>query len=238
MNVLFIIPARGGSKGLPGKNILSLGGKPMIAWSIHAVLDSGIHGDCIVSTNDKKIAKIANSYGANIPFMRPQKLATDKATTLDVIIYTYNRLIKEGKKYTHIAVIQPTSPLRKASDIVESIKKLSGNTKAVIGVTKCDHHPLWSNQLPSDLSMKHFIRKELLNKNRQQLPEYYQINGAIYISEINYFLKNKSFFGSATKAYIMPTNRSVDIDTEKDFVLAEYYLRKYLSYPLKTRKSV
>lgn len=227
MKVLYLIPARGGSKGLPGKNIIALNGKPLIAYSIEAALNSAFKGDVMVSTDDPTIAEVAKKYGANIPFIRPQELAGDKASGMDVVFHALDHAKKQGKEYELVMVLQPTSPLRTVEDIKNAFDLLQkSNAKAVVGVSRSEHHPLWSNTLPEDKFMGDFIRSEMKDKQRQELPEYYQINGAIYVGYTDYIREQKVFLGPQTIAYIMPIERAVDIDTEKDLVLAEYYLNK------------
>ncbi|MDD2714818.1 MAG: acylneuraminate cytidylyltransferase family protein [Candidatus Wallbacteria bacterium] len=223
--ILAVIPARGGSIGLPGKNIRLLSGKPLIVWTIEAALASKVITKLVVSTDDKKIADIGKKYGAEIPFLRPANLATDEATTADVLIHAYKYFSNCGEKYTHIMLLQPTSPLRAYEDIVGSVNWLNKkNAQAVVSVCEAEHHPYWSNTLPSDWSMINFIKPECHNRNRQQLPPCYRINGAVYIAEWNYFYANRGFFGDSTFAYLMPRERSVDIDSLIDFLLAETIL--------------
>jgi len=220
--VLCIIPARNGSKGLPKKNIMLLAGKPLIHWSIQSALHSKYIDETIVSTDSHKIASISKKSGATVPFLRPASLATSKATTKDVIIHAINQVERKGQYYKYIVLLQPTSPLRTHKDIDESIEYLKNkSTKAVVSVCETEHNPLWINTLLKNKKMNNFVPKFFKNKNRQQLPKYYRINGAIYVSDISYFKENNGFIGDNTIAYIMPQLRSVDIDTILDFKLAE-----------------
>ncbi|MDD5457563.1 MAG: acylneuraminate cytidylyltransferase family protein [Candidatus Margulisbacteria bacterium] len=226
-SIVALIPARGGSKGLPGKNIRSLAGKPLIAWTIDAALDSKYIDRVIVSTDDEKIADTARQYKADVPFVRPQELATDSATGTDVALHTLNWLKENDKNYDALILLQPTSPLRSVEDIDDLIQQffLNSSAKALVSVCEAHHHPLWANTLPSDLNMRDFIRPEIKNKNRQDLPVYYQLNGALYIASPDYILNVKSFLGPETYAYIMPAERSVDIDDLSDFFLVENLLK-------------
>ncbi len=227
MKILHIIPARSGSKGLPGKNILPIAGKPMIAWSIEAAMKAKLKGDIIVSTDDFLIADVAKKFGAQVPFIRPSQFASDTSSTMDVVFHAIDFLREQNKFYDLVSILQPTSPLRTSSDVDQAIiTMLKKNAKAVVGLTPCDHHPFWSNEIPDSGSLKGFLRSEVMNKNRQQLPPYFRINGAIYIGEFEYIKKTQSFIGQETTSYIMPEEKSVDIDTEKDLVVAEYYFRK------------
>lgn len=221
--ILAIIPAREGSKRLPNKNILNLAGKPLIAWSIEAAKASKYIDTVIVSTDSEKIATISKSYHAEVPFLRPGELATDEASSIDVILHAIQTL---KEPFDYILLLQPTSPLRTTQDIDAACELMNENTQAVVSVCETEHSPLWSNILPDNLSMKDFIRPEIKNKRSQDLPKYYRLNGAIYIAEINYLSENKGFFGTGTKAYIMPAERSTDIDTELDFKYSELLLKE------------
>ncbi len=222
MEILYIIPARGGSKGLPGKNIKLLAGKPMIAYSILAALNCKHKGIVLVSTDDEAIAAVAKSAGAEVPFLRPKELSDDTASTTDVIIHAIDYYKNKSVYFDLIVVLQPTSPLRISDDIDTAIALLNEkNATAIVSVCENEHHALWSNSLPENGSMKDFIREEIKGKNRQQLPKNYRLNGAIYVSKIDEFTKYKGFIHEGTFAYIMPSSRSVDIDNEIDFKLAE-----------------
>jgi len=226
--ILGLIPARGGSKGLPRKNIKLLLGKPLIAWTIEQALASKYLDKVIVSTEDKEIAEISKKYGAEIPFMRPKKLAEDNAKGIDVVLHAIDWLKKNDrlKQYDLIILLQPTSPLRKPEDIDKAIELLFlKEAKAIVSVCEVDHHPLWANTLPEDGCMKDFIRREAMNKNRQELPVFYRLNGAIYLAYCNYIKEQKSFFGKDTFAYIMSQERSIDIDNEIDFKLTEILMK-------------
>ena len=222
--VLGIIPARGQSKGLPDKNIKELAGEPLIAWTIEEVNKCNIIDKAIISTDSERIADIAKKYGGDVPFLRPKKIATDAAKGVDVIFHAISLYEKE---FDIIAYFQPTSPLRKEKNIKEAFKLFADkNAKAVISVCKSDHSPLWANTLPEDGNMKDFISSEIKNKNRQEIVNYYRLNGAIYISYISYFKKNRGFYGSRTYAYIMSKINSVDIDDIIDFKFAEFLIKE------------
>jgi N-acylneuraminate cytidylyltransferase/CMP-N,N'-diacetyllegionaminic acid synthase len=226
MEILYIIPARGGSKGLPGKNIRLLGNKPLIAYSIEAAVNSIFKGTVIVSTDDEEIASVGKKYGATVPFIRPNELATDAASTMDVVFHAINFYKQQHVFFDLIVVLQPTSPLRTSTDIDQAISLMKEkNVAAVVSVCESEHHPLWTNILPADGSMKNFIREEVKGKNRQQLPVNFRLNGALYISKSEALEIYKGFIHEKTIAYIMPTDRSVDIDHEIDFKLAELLLK-------------
>ena len=220
--LLAVIPARGGSKRLPRKNVLDLAGKPLIAWTIQEALNCKYIDQVIVSTDDKEISDISKEYGADVPFFRPRELATDEAKTVDVVLHLLDELEKVGERYDYIILLQPTSPLRTAQNIDESVELLQmKNSDAVISVCESEHPPLWCNVLPDDMSMDNFLDESVKNKRSQDLSKQYRINGAIYISSVKKLKKENSFFLSNNCiAYIMKQNVSIDIDTIDDFDFA------------------
>ena len=218
-----IVPARGGSKRLPNKNLLYLAGKPLIAWTLEAALKSKYLDHIVVSSDKDEILKVARDYGVET-VKRPKELATDSAKTVDVVRHVLESIKKE---YNYIVLLQPTSPLRTERHIDESIEFLiSKNADAVISVCETEYPPLWCNTLPEDLSMENFIRKEVVEKRSQDLPKYYRLNGAIYICKSDELIKQKTFFlNKNIYAYIMDRKSSIDIDDETDFLLAETLIR-------------
>ena len=217
---LAIIPARGGSKRLPRKNVLELVGKPLIAWSIEAGLQSEYIDKAVVSSDDDEILEISEKFGANI-IQRPDELASDTATTFDAIKHTIDSL----EKYDYIVLLQPTSPLRDSKHIDEAIELLENkNADAVVSVCEMDHSPLWSNILDDSLSMQGFLRDEVLNKRSQDVVKYYRLNGAIYICETKKLLEEKNFMlKDNIFAYVMDRESSIDIDEEIDFIIARSF---------------
>ncbi|MDP2939780.1 MAG: acylneuraminate cytidylyltransferase family protein [Candidatus Omnitrophota bacterium] len=226
-SILAIIPARGGSKGLPQKNILPLVNKPLIAWTIKQALKSKYLDRVIVSTDSLEIARISKKYSAEIPFLRPSGLASDKAKMTDVVLHVIDWLKKRGKIYDLIMLLQPTSPLRSSEDIDKSIKLLfKKKARAIVSVCVSEHHPYWNTILLRNGKIKGFLKPEFIDKNRQQLPIFYRLNGAIYLAYTSYLKSYKSFLGSSTYAYIMSPERSVDIDSTFDFKFAEFLLSR------------
>ncbi len=215
---LAIIPARGGSKRLPRKNILNLNSKPLLAYSIEAGFKSKYIDSVVVSSDDEKILEIAKKYNATL-IERPEFLASDTATTFDAIKHT----IENSDSYDYIVLLQATSPLRNATHIDAAIELLViKNADAIVSVCEMDHSPLWSNTLSKDLSMKGFLKDEVLNKRSQDLERYYRLNGAIYICKTEKLLQEKSFLLKENIfAYKMDRNCSIDIDEEIDFKIAE-----------------
>jgi len=216
---LAIIPARGGSKRLPNKNILELAGKPLIAYTIEAAKKSKYIDDIIVSSDSDNILNIAKDYNIKT-IKRPDYLASNTAKTIDVIKHVIENIIGE---YDYIVLLQPTSPLRNEKHIDEAIELLNAKeADAIVSVCEMDHSPLWSNTLPASLSMEGFLREEVKNKRSQDLDKYYRINGAIYICKTDKLLKkNTLFLDKNIFAYVMDRKSSIDIDDEIDFKLAE-----------------
>lgn len=221
--ILGLIPAREGSKGLPGKNIRLLLGKPLIAWTIEQARGSKYIDEVLVSTDSNKIAGIARRFGAVAPFLRPEILATASAKVIDVILHAIEYKQKRGDYFDVIVLLQPTSPLRSRSDIDQALEYFfKKKAQAVISVCEAGHHPFLMNTLPLNGNMKNFLRISHLNKNRQDFPVFYRINGAIYLANSDYLKENKSFLGKDTYAYIMPQERSIDIDNQLDFDFASF----------------
>ncbi len=227
-SVLAIIPARSGSKRLPEKNIRKLCGKPMMAWSVEAAIQSEYVDRVIVSTEDEKIAAIAKEYGAEVPFMRPEYLATDEATTISVVRDVLLKCKKLGNNFDYVIVLQPTSPLRTSKHIDEAIRMIAERgASSVIGVVKVTHPVEWSSRLGSDGSMAEFIHIGVGNTRCQDYKERHRICGAIYVCNTEMILSNKpAFIDDGSIAYIMDEVSSLDIDNELDFLLAEYILTR------------
>ena len=224
--VLGLIPARGGSKRLPRKNLSPLRGRPLIAYTIEAGLASPFLDELLVSTDDAEIAEVARSYGAKAPFLRPAALALDHSGTFEVIQHALEYCRGRQQHFDYLVYLQPTSPLREAEDINEALRLLrQKEADAVISVAQPDHTPLWCNTLPESLSMTGFLREEVKNKRSQDLESYYRLNGAIYIIDIARLQAEKTFFlEEKIFAYIMPPERSVDIDSALDLKLCELLL--------------
>lgn len=222
MEILAIIPARGGSKGVYRKNIRDLNGKPLISYTIEAAKQSKYINRVVVSTDDIEIADISKKYGAEVPCLRPSNLSGDISPTVDCILHMLNYL-KETEDYipTHIMLLQCTSPLRNFKHINEAVEKfIKCNEKALISVCESEVNPYWTNVFEGDV-LKPFIKDGYKIARRQELPEIYRVNGAIYLIETEMFLKEKTFQPSSLTGYIMDSYHSIDIDTELDFKIAE-----------------
>lgn len=222
--MIAIIPARGGSKGLPGKNIKVLCGKPLISYAIDCALQSKSIDRVIVSTDDETIANVALRAGAEVPFLRPTSLASDSSMAIDTYLYTIDRLAREeGKSFEDLIVLLPTAPLRTSEDVDEAVKLfIDRQADSVISYTS-EAHPLkWHKYLDENNSFINIFDDTI--DNRQVQKTSYYPNGAIYVFKIS-MLRNRVYYTEKSFAYIMPRNRSVDIDSEEDFLYAEFLLK-------------
>ena len=226
MNRIAIIPARSGSKGLKDKNIKELNGKPLIAYSIEAAIKSNMFDKVFVSTDSQKYADIAIKYGADASFLRSEKNSSDIADSWDVVREVVDVLKNKGKKYDEVMLLQATSPLRTSQDIINAIDILhKRQANAVVSLTECNHSPIWCNTLPEDNSMDGFERTEYMGLPRQALPVFYRYNGAIYLVTNKELYNKEHMLERGCYAYIMPQNRSIDIDTDLDFLIAETLMK-------------
>lgn len=227
MRNLAIIPARSGSRGLPDKNVRELRGKPLLAYSIQAARDSGLFARVAVSTDSARYAQVAEKWGASVPFLRPAQLADDRASSWDVVIDVVNRLQALGESFDTIALLQPTSPARTAADIAAGYRLLEERAAdSIIAVCRVEHSPASYNVLPADHCLANFLPAEPPTTRRQDLPELYRVNGALYLVRTAHLLAGGELYGPRGYALIMPTSRSIDIDDELDFAVAEALLAR------------
>ena len=223
-SVLAIIPARGGSKGLPGKNIKELCGKPLIVWTIEQALNSKYIDNVVVSTDSEKIANIAKKAGANVPFLRPAELAADNSPTSDAILHVLEQLSMKGEFYDYIALLEPTSPLRKPNDIDHAIKLIIQNTDAdcLVSVGEVHmEHPI----IVKKISEKSFVVPYISNiakiHQRQQADKAYFPYGVVYISKVSFFKENQTFYSDNTIPFVIERWQNYEIDDEIDFIIIE-----------------
>ncbi len=227
---LAVIPARAGSKRLPGKNYRALGGKPLIQWTIEAARSVEMIDTVCVSTDDRNIRDLAIMLGVEAPFIRPDELASDTASSIDVVCHAMDWYRKErGVVYDFVMLLQPTSPFRTADHIREALElREQRGANAVISVCPVSHSPLWCNTLPDDGDMDGFLKKEVIGARSQDLPKYYRLNGAIYIARSGCLSRKKSFLISdRCFSYRMLEVESLDIDTELDWLFGEAVLKYY-----------
>ena len=228
MKNIAIIPARSGSKGIKDKNIKDLAGKSLMAYTIEAALRSGEFDEVMVSTDSEEYAAIAKQYGAKVPFYRSAETATDTASSWDMVEEVLSGYEKMGESFDSFCLLQPTSPLRNDEDIKSAYQLFREKAQcAVVSVCEAEHSPLWCGHLPENNEFVGFINEESM-KQRQAGGKFYRLNGAIYIVDVKSFREDRYLYKSGSFAYIMSQDRSVDIDTDIDFTLAEILMKKNL----------
>jgi CMP-N-acetylneuraminic acid synthetase len=229
VTVLGIIPARGGSKGVPGKNIRMLAGQPLIAWTIMAAQQCTMLNRVIVSTDDEQIKSVAQDFGAEVPFLRPPEYAQDTSLDMEVYLHAIHWLQNNENFIPDIVVwLRPTSPLRTHLDIDAAVTLLLEKDAPVVrAVCPVEHHPYWMKRLENERLAPIFQGiSEYDYPQRQLLPPVYRITGAIDITRTANTLQSDTLYGQDIYAYVMPSERSIDIDNELDFVIAEYLMKE------------
>jgi CMP-N,N'-diacetyllegionaminic acid synthase len=217
--VLAVIPARGGSKRIPRKNIRNLAGKPLIAWTIDEALKSRYIDQMIVSSEDEEIMQVAHAWGCDIPFVRPHELAGDDTPGTAPVLHALQML----PGYAYVVLLQPTSPLRIAQDIDDCMERLAEHqANACVSVAETDKSPYWLHTLDD---AHHLYPIQIHTEKQSSASKFYIINGAVYAAKVDWLMDKQSFLSKDTVAFVMPSERSVDVDTEYDFRLCDYYLR-------------
>ena len=224
--MLAIIPARGGSKGIPRKNIKSLNGKPLLYYTIEEALKSRYIDKVIVSTEDKEIADLSRAYGNDIPLMRPKELAMDSTPGIGPILYSVKWHQDQGDNYDYIICLQCTSPFRQAHQIDEAIEKLiNEDADSIVSVCESEVSPFWMKTIEKGF-MKDFLKGSPFYARRQDTPVIYRLNGAIYIAKTEILVKNKNWYTDKTLAYVMDRKSAIDIDDLTDFKFAEFLMKE------------
>lgn len=223
--MLAIIPARSGSKGLPGKNILELSGIPLIAYTIMAARNAKNIDRVVVTTDSAKIADVSKQYGADVPFLRPKELSQDHSLVLDAFLYVVDRLAKEeNNPIDSFAALNPTTPFRSSEDIDNAINLFyKKEADSVLSFTKQEHPIEWSRYIKPDGRFEPIVSEGI--HNRQAYKPSYRFNGAVYIYKTD-LIRKRRMYSDNSFSYVMPTHRSVDIDTAEDFDYAQYMLRR------------
>ena len=224
--IIGLVTARGGSKSIPRKNITLLAGKPLIAWTIEAALQSRGLSRVVVSTDDQEIAEVSKKWGAEVPFMRPTELAQDDSPHVPVLIHAVEWLEEvEGATVDYLMLLQPTSPLRSAKDIDLAIElALDKNADSVISVCEAPVHPYFTRRITSDGRLQKFVQKPDGYLRRQVLPPAYAWNGAIFLIRRDILIEKQTREPERTYAYVMPPERSLDVDTPWELYLADLVL--------------
>lgn len=219
--ILAVIPARGGSKGVPRKNIRDLAGKPLIAWTIEEAKKSKYIDRLILSSEDDEIIEVAKQFGCEVPFKRPLELAQDDTPGIAPVLHA----IEMCPGYDYVVLLQPTSPLRTVEDIDGCIEKLLGNNaEFCVSVTEPEKSPYWMYTLENE-KMVPLLQQEELVVRRQELPKVYALNGAVYVGRTSSLIEEKTFLTVNTLAYIMNQKNSLDIDNEMDLLQCDQLLR-------------
>lgn len=223
MSLLAVIPARGGSKGIPRKNIKSLCGKPLISWTIDTAKQAKCIDRIIVSTDDDEIARLAKDLEVDVPFLRPKELSTDDAPSIATVLHVINKF----PDYEWVMLLQPTSPLRSVGDI-EGIWELctKEGASSAASVSEVTDHPHWMYQKNTRGYLEPLLNHHVPSNQRQKLPDTYVLNGAIYLARSKWLMEHGKFIGQDTLGFIMPQDRSIDIDTTFDWSLAEFLIGK------------
>jgi N-acylneuraminate cytidylyltransferase/CMP-N,N'-diacetyllegionaminic acid synthase len=226
LSVLAIVPARGGSKGVPRKNVRLVAGRPLVAWTIDAALGARSVGRVVVSTDDAEIAEVARRCGAEVPVLRPAELARDDTPGVEPALHIVEWLdANEGYRPENVVLLQPTSPLRTAGDIEDAVRLMEARGEsAIVGVTPVTTHPAWMKLIASDGTLVDAPDLTQAETVRQHLAPLYVINGAIYLVARDVLLKRRSFYAERTLAYVMPPDRSLDVDSAWDLRVAELEL--------------
>ncbi|MFJ9534508.1 cytidylyltransferase domain-containing protein [Herbaspirillum sp. NPDC101396] len=228
MRFVGLITARGGSKGLPGKNTALAGGKPLINWSIEAAQKSLLERT-IISTDSEDIAAICRAAGGEVPFMRPAELAQDDTPHIDVILHALDWLESNGDLPEYIVLLQPTSPMRQATDIDGAVRMAVDNdADSVISVFPAPVHPFWIRRLDASGRLEDFMKwpEQSGYLRRQVLPPAYALNGAIYVLRSRTLRENRNYFTDKTFGYVMSEENSTDIDTHADLLVADLLLKQ------------
>jgi len=229
ISILGIIPARGGSKRLPKKNIKKLIDKPLIAWTIERTNSSKLLTKTIINTDDKEIAEVAQKYGGNVPFLRPKELATDEASSYDVIFHTIDFFEKKGEYFDYIALFEPTSPLRKDDDIDKALSLLiekSDEADSLISLGEVHlENPLWMKKISNNF-VQNYLNKEEMPARSQELERAYFPYGVIYASKISTLRKYRTFYQPKTIPYLVERWQNYEIDDYYDFVCIEAILKE------------
>lgn len=225
MRILALVPARGGSKRVPGKNIRLLGGWPLIKWSIDALNDIPDICDVLVSTDDAEIAEVARAAGAMVPWLRPNELATDTAKSVDVCLHALDWYEREKGEVDGVLLMQPTSPFRSRETIVRGINLFrEHHRRSVLGVAPAHSHPMWCFEVQGE-SMRPYIKSVEPHLRSQDLPPAYVISGVLYLLAPGELREYRTFYNDSSVPLIVDSpEEGIDIDTEWDWAIAEAYL--------------
>lgn len=223
LSILAIVPARAGSKGIINKNIKDVAGKPLIAWTILEAKKSRYIDRLIVSSEDSEIISVAKRWGCEAPFVRPAELAKDDTPGVEPVLHAIDNL----PRYDYVVLLQPTSPLRVATDIDNCIELcLERSAPVCVSITEARKAPYLMYSLREGGGIVPIINSEKRYTRRQDYPKTYEVNGAVYVARLDWLKENKEFLLEKTIGYVMPRGRSLDVDTEMDLLIADFMLRR------------
>jgi len=222
---LAIIPARGGSKGIPHKNIIEINGKPLIAYTIEATKQSKYIDKIIVSTDDEEIQRVSFKYGANVPYLRPNEISGDSAKSIDVVLHALNYYQTKGERFDYVILLQPTSPLRTDLHINSAIEQIvKSEAQSLVSVCEVTENPVLMRTI-NDNQLQPVVEFNGINSRRQDLPTFYKFNGSIYVNTVKMLLGERQFINVNTIPFIMEQEKSIDIDNIIDLKLVEIIMQ-------------
>lgn len=229
--VLALVPARGGSRGLPRKNMRPLAGRPLVAWPVVAAIGASVVDRVIVSTDDAEIAAAAKAAGADVPFMRPAELATDTASSMMVVRHALDMLVSAGDRYDYVVMLEPTSPLTESDDVDQALTSLHGardRGDAIVGISRVEAtHPEYDVRLGQDGLIRPYAAPDFRSlKRRQDIEELYFLEGSLYATAVDAFLAKGSFYHDRTLGYVVPRWKAFEIDTLVDLICVEALLMR------------
>ena len=224
--ILAVIPARGGSKGVPRKNIIEVGGHPLIKYTIDCGKNSKYLDRVVISTEDLSIKKVAEENGGDVPFLRPKELAEDTSKTIDCIVHAVDTLESMGEEYDYVMVLQNTVPLRKSWHIDEAIEMIvDSNERSLVSISEVDEHPILMRTLNEDKTVRNLLQMNSTMR-RQDFPKFYKVDGAIYIQKLDKDFNLDTSLNDGKLGYVMEKKYTTDIDNYIDIKIVEYYLEK------------
>lgn len=228
--VLGLVPARGGSKGIPRKNLAPVGGRPLISWTLEEAIASGVFDRLVVSTDSPEIAETAKLWGGEVPFLRPEALARDETAGIEPVLHALEALREGGYLPDRVMLLQPTSPLRTRDDIRAALELAeSKEAPSVVSVCPAVPPPEWVRRVTPEGILQDYFPSLHAAPTRQTLGAAYALNGALYLTRTEVLIQERSFYGNPTYALIMPRERSVDIDTPWDLALADMIIRNRMN---------
>ena len=221
-----VIPARGGSKGVPRKNIIEIGGHPLIKYTIDCGKNSKYLDRVVISTEDLLIKRVAEENGGDVPFLRPKELAEDTSKTIDCIVHAVDTLESMEEEYDYVMVLQNTVPLRKSWHIDEAIEMIvDSNERSLVSISEVDEHPILMRTLNEDKTVRNLLQMNSTMR-RQDFPKFYKVDGAIYIQKLDKDFNLDTSLNDGKLGYVMDKKYTTDIDNYIDIKIVEYYLEK------------